>query len=207
MSLSSTEGPQPPVAIPKEHIHVNHGIERSDPYFWLRDRANDEVINYLEEENNYTESVMTETESLQKTLFGEIKGRIKQDDSTYPVRWKNYYYYTRYDSGSDYARYYRKHIVSDESEEDLIFDVPEMAQGYEYFDFDEGDVSPDESFIIFSTDITGRGLRTLQIKDLNSGKILDDGIKNVGGGHAWAADNKTFFYTKQDQETLRDYQI
>ena len=207
MSLSSIEGPQPPVAIPQEHIHVDHGIERSDPYFWLRDKTNVEVINYLKEENNYTESIMAETKSLQKNLFEEIKGRIKQDDSTYPVRWKNYYYYTRYDADSDYAKYYRKHIVSDGSEEDLIFDVPEMAQGYEYFDFDEGDVSPDESFIIFSTDITGRGLRTLQIKDLNSGKILDDKIKNVGGGHAWAADNKTFFYTKQDPETLRDYQI
>ena len=207
MKSLSTEDPQPPVAKTKGHIHVDHGIERADPYFWLRDRANDEVLNYLKEENNYTESVMAETEPLQKTLFGEIKGRIKQDDSTYPVRWKNYYYYTRYDSGSDYARYYRKHIASEGSQEELNFDVPEMARGQDYFDFDEGDVSPDESLIIFSTDITGRGLRTLQVKDLNSGEILVDNITNVEGGHAWAADNKTFFYTKQDPENLRDYQI
>ena len=186
---------------------MNHGVERSDPFFWLRDRANDEVLNYLKEENNYTESLMAETEPLQKTLFGEIKGRIKQDDSTYPVRWKNYYYYTRYDSGSDYARYYRKRIGSEESQEELNFDVPEMASGQNYFDFDEGDVSPDESLIIFSTDVTGRGLRTLHVKDLNSGEILDDNITDVEGGHAWAADNKTFFYTKQDPKTLRDYQI
>ena len=139
MKSLSTEDPQPPVAKTKEHIHVDHGIERSDPFFWLRDRANDEVLNYLKEENNYTESLMAETEPLQKTLFGEIKGRIKQDDSTYPVRWKNYYYYTRYDSGSDYARYYRKRIGSEESQEELNFDVPEMASGQNYFDFDEGE--------------------------------------------------------------------
>ena len=207
MSRLSTEDYQPPVATIKEHIHMDHGAKRPDLYFWLRDRSNDEVLNYLKEENNYTESIMAETESFQKTLFGEIKGRIKQDDSTYPVRWKNYYYYTRYDSDSDYARYYRKHIASEESQEELTFDVPEMARGQDYFDFDEGDVSPNERLIIFSTDITGRGLRTLQVKDLNSGEILIDNIANVEGGHAWAADNKTFFYTKQDPETLRDYQI
>jgi len=207
MSLLSTEEFQPPVATTKDHIHAYHGTKRSDPYFWLKDRANNEVINYLKEENNYTESIMAETEPLQKTLFGEIKARIKQDDSTYPVRWKNYYYYTRYDSGSDYARYYRKHIDSEDLQGELIFDVPEMARGLDYFDFDEGDVSPNESLIIFSTDLTGRGLRTLQVKDLDNGKILDDTITNVEGGHAWAADNKTFFYTKQDPQTLRDYQI
>jgi oligopeptidase B len=198
---------QPPVATTKDYCHVHHGTKRSDPYYWLRDKANNEVIDYLKEENKYTDSIMAETGPLQKALFGEIKARIKQDDSTYPVRWKNYYYYTQYDSGSDYARYYRKHVDSDGPQGELTFDVPQMASGQDYFDFDEGDVSPDESLIIFSTDITGRGLRTLRIKDLNSGEILDDTITNVEGGHAWAADNKTFFYTKQDPQTLRDHQI
>ena len=158
---------QPPVATTKDYCHVHHGTKRSDPYYWLKDKANNEVIDYLKEENKYTDSIMAETGPLQKALFGEIKARIKQDDSTYPVRWKNYYYYTQYDSGSDYARYYRKHVDSDGPQGELTFDVPQMASGQDYFDFDEGDVSPDESLIIFSTDITGRGLRTLRIKDLN----------------------------------------
>ena len=196
-----------PLAARKSHVHREHGVERSDPYYWLRERDNREVLDYLKAENAYTEAAMEGTKELQEALFREIKGRIKQDDDTYPLRWKNYLYYSRYTEGSEYPRYFRRRTATGEESGKIIFDVPELAQGHRFYDFDQGEVSPDENLIAFSFDTTGRRIRTLQVKNLESGEILPDRIEKVGGGHAWAADSNTLFYTRQDPETLRDYQV
>lgn len=205
--MMAADLPKAPLAARKSHVHREHGVERSDPYYWLRERDNREVLDYLKAENAYTELAMEDTKELQEDLFREIKGRIKQDDDTYPVRWKNYLYYSRYTEGSEYPRYFRRRADTSEQSGRIIFDVPELAKGHRFYDFDQGEVSPDENLIAFSVDTTGRRIRTLQVKDLESGEILPDRIENVDGGHAWAADSKTLFYTRQDPKTLRDYQV
>ena len=205
--IMAADLPKGPLVARKSHVHREHGVERSDPYYWLRERDNREVLDYLKAENAYTEVAMEDTKELQEDLFREIKGRIKQDDDTYPVRWKNYLYYSRYTEGSEYPRYFRRRADTSEESGRIIFDVPELAKGHRFYDFDQGEVSPDENLIAFSVDTTGRRIRTLQVKDLESGEILPDRIENVDGGHAWAADSKTLFYTRQDPKTLRDYQV
>ncbi|MFP6873706.1 MAG: S9 family peptidase [Verrucomicrobiales bacterium] len=196
-----------PLAARKSHAHREHGVERSDPYYWLRERENSEVLDYLKAENAHTKAAMADTKALQETLFKEIKGRIKQDDDTYPVRWKNFHYYSRYREGSEYPLYFRRRVGADDAAEEITFDVPSLAKGHKFYDFDEGEVSPDEKLVAFSVDTEGRRIRTLQVKNLESGEILPDRIGKVDGGHAWAADNQTLFYTRQDPETLREYQV
>jgi oligopeptidase B len=198
--------PKPPCAERKMHVHREHGVERDDPYCWLREREDPAVAAYLKAENSYTKAAMADSEDLQKTLFAEIKGRIKQDDDSYPVRWKNYLYHSRYEKGSEYPLYCRRPVGGD-GVEVVTLDVPKMAKGHEFYDLDEGDVSPDERLLAFAVDTDGRRIYTLHIKDLETGKILDDVIPDVDGGHAWAADGGTLFYSKQDPDTLRSHQI
>ena len=199
--------PKAPLAARKAHTHREHGVERSDPYYWLRERENAQVLDYLKAENAYTRAAMADTKALQETLFKEIKGRIKQDDDSYPVRWKNYLYYSRFTEGSEYPVYFRRSAGAGEEPGQITFDVPALAKGHKFYDFDEGEVSPDEKLVAFSVDTEGRRIRTLQVKNLETGKILPDRIEKVDGGHAWAADNQTLFYTRQDPETLREYQV
>ncbi len=205
--IMAADLPKAPLAARKSHAHREHGVERSDPYYWLRQRENSEVLDYLKAENAHTKAAMADTKALQETLFKEIKGRIKQDDDTYPVRWKNFLYYSRYTEGSEYPLYYRRRVGADETAGEITFDVPALAKGHKFYDFDEGEVSPDEKLVAFSVDTEGRRIRTLQVKNLETGKILPDRIEKVDGGHAWAADNQTLFYTRQDPETLREFQV
>lgn len=197
----------PPQAAKKDHRHSEHGVIREDPWYWLRNREDPGVIEYLQAENAYTEKQMQDTTLLRETLFGEIKGRIKQDDNSYPVRWKNYLYYRRYEKGSQYPLHCRKSALSEQAEEEISFNVPEMATGHDYYELHPGEVSPNEKYQAWSVDTEGRRIHTLRILDHSSGKHLPDVIKKVDGGHAWAADSRTLFYSKQDPETLRTYQI
>ena len=205
--MMAADLPKAPLVARKPHTHREHGVERSDPYYWLRQRENREVLDYLKAENAYTKTVMADTKALQETLFREIKGRIKQDDDTYPVRWKHYLYYSRYTEGSEYPLHYRRRAGADEDAGKITFDVPVLAKEHKFYDFDEGEVSPDEKLMAFSVDTEGRRIRTLQVKNLETGEILPDRIEKVDGGHAWAADNRTLFYTRPDPETLRDFQV
>ena len=207
MIEQGSEEPSAPIADRSDFEHNDHGVRRSDPYFWLKNRDDPKVIKYLKDENKYTNHVLEKTKKLQTDLVGEIKGRIKQDDSSYPIPWKDYLYYTRYEVGSDYTKYYRRQKNAENDSEELLFDVPTMSFGHDYFDFDQGDVSPDQNLIIFSTDLSGRGLRTIKVYDIAKQKVLNDTIESIDGGHAWAADSKTFFYTRQDPDTLRSFQV
>ena len=201
-----SENIQPPVAkiIPK--TLEKFGDVRIDNYYWLNDRENPEVIDYLNKENDYYQKMTAHTQTLQKELFDEMKSRIKEDDSSVPYFLNGYYYLTRYETGKDYPIYSRKKGSLDAKEE-ILFDCNELAKGQSYFALGGMSISPDNKLALFSTDVVGRRIYTMQVKDLETGKLLADKIENVDGGGVWANDNKTFFYVTQDKKTLRSDKV
>jgi oligopeptidase B len=179
-----------------------HNEIRIDNYFWLNDRENPEVIDYLNQENAYYESMTAHTKDFQKELFEEMKGRIKEDDQSVPYLYNGYYYITRFEKGQDYPIYSRKK-GSLEAKEEILFDCNELAKGHSFFQLGGLSVSPDNRFASFGTDIVGRRIYTIKIKNLETNEILSDTIENTTGGSVWANDNQTLFYTRQDKVTLR----
>ncbi len=196
----------PPVAeiIPKEL--TIHGDTRIDNYYWMNERENPKVIEYLEAENAYTDVVMKPTEALQEKLFNELVGRIKQTDLSVPYRSQGYYYYTRYEEGSEYPVYCRKK-GSLEADEEVLLNVPEMAKGHDFYNVGGLSVSPDNRLLSYGVDTVSRRKYTLHFKDLVTGEILPDAIVNTTGGAAWANDNRTVFYTLKDEVTLRPFKV
>ncbi|MHC5110812.1 MAG: S9 family peptidase [Planctomycetota bacterium] len=197
---------KPPVAKINPSELEKHGHVRTDNYYWLNERENPDVVAYLAEENTYTKSVMADTESLQKELFEEIKGRIKQNDNTVPYKDGDHYYYTRYEEGKSYPIHCRKRS-SLENDEEILLDVNKMAEGHDFYSIRGRDVSPGHDLLAFAVDTVGRRIFTIKFKDLNTGKILDDEIPNVTANLTWAGDNQTIFYARQDPQTLRYYQV
>jgi oligopeptidase B len=179
-----------------------HKETRIDNYFWLNDRENSEVIDYLNQENAYYESMTSHTQNLKDNLFEEMKGRIKEDDSSVPYFYNGYFYITRFETGQDYPIFARKK-GSLSAEEEILFNCNEMAKGHAYFKLGGLSISPDNKFASFGVDIVGRRIYTIQIKNLETGEILADKIENVTGASVWANDNNTIFYVRQDQVTLR----
>ena len=183
-----------------------HGDTRIDNYFWLRDRNNPEVIQYLESENAYREQVMKRTESLEQKLFDEMVGRIKQDDESVPYLDNGYYYYSRYEAGKEYPVYCRKK-GSLEADEEILANVNQLAEGFDYYHVGGLSVSPDNRYLALGIDTVSRRIYTLRIKDLFTGEMLEDEIPYTTGGAVWAADSKTLFYTLKDEVTLRSKAI
>lgn len=179
-----------------------HKETRLDNYFWLNDRENPEVIDYLNQENSYYESMTSHTKTLQGDLYEEMKGRIKEDDSSVPYFYNGYFYITRFETGQDYPIFARKR-GSLSADEEILFNCNEMAKGHAYFKLGGLSISPDNKFASFGLDLVGRRIYTIQFKNLETGEILSDKIENATGGSVWANDNKTVFYTKQDEVTLR----
>ena len=196
----------PPVAkiIPK--TLEKHGDIRTDNYYWLNERENPEVIDYLKKENEYYEKMTAHTKTLQNDLFEEMKSRIKEEDASVPYFSNGYYYLTRFEKGKDYPIYSRKKGSLDAKEE-IIFDCNELAKGKSFFQLGGMSVSPDNKLVLFSTDVIGRRIYTMQVKNLETGKLLADKIENVDGRGVWANDNKTFFYVTQDKKTLRSDKV
>ncbi len=197
---------EPPVAAKKPKELTIHGDTRTDNYYWLRERENPEVIAYLEAENSYRESVMKGTEKFQKRLFDEIVGRIKQDDESVPYRDNGYFYYSRYEEEKEYPIYCRKK-GSMEAEEEVMLNVNELARGYDYFRVGGLSVSPDNRYLAIGIDTVSRRKYTLYVKDLLSGKMMDDVIPLTTGSAEWGNDNMTLFYTRKDDVTLRSMAI
>ncbi|MFU8861563.1 MAG: S9 family peptidase [Cyclonatronaceae bacterium] len=195
----------PPVALQKPVELTLHDHTRIDPYYWLNDRDNPEVIAYIEDENDYLVQMMAHTEDLQEQLFEEMRGRIREDDSSVPVRIDGFYYYTRYEEGGEYPLYARKKGSLD-ADEEIILNANEMGEGSSYFQVMNTSVSPDHSLLAFAIDTVGRRVSTLFVKNLDTGELLNDVIQNVTGNMAWANDNRTIFYTRQHPTTLRSYQ-
>lgn len=196
----------PPLAKKIEKKLTMHGDVRIDNYYWLNDRENPEVIDYLNAENTYTKKVMQHTEAFQKELFEEMKGRIKEDDASVPYKLNGYWYITRYEKGGDYPIFSRKKETL-EAPEEILFNCNDMAKGLPYFNLGSMSISPDNTMVSFSVDAVGRRQYTIQIKNLVTGAIYPDKILNTTGSSTWANDNKTLFYTKQNEVTLRSDKI
>ncbi len=195
-------GPTPPVAAQKPHV-VKGPEDRNDPYYWLRDdtRKNTDMLAYLNAENAYADSVLAPTKPLQEKLFSEIVGRIKQDDSSAPVRDRGHWYYTRFETGQDYPIVARKHETLD-AKEQVMLDEPAMAKGHGFFAVSDWDVSQDNRLLAYALDTVGRRQYALKVKDLTTGKTLTDSVANVEPNLVWADDNKTIFYIEKDPVTL-----
>ena len=179
---------------------------RIDNYFWLNDRENPEVIDYLNKENEYYQAMTAHTNDFQKQLFEEMKSRIKEDDQSVPYLYNGYYYITRFETGSDYPIYSRKK-GSLSAKEEIMFNCNELAKGHKYFKLGGLSVSSDNQFIAFSVDTVGRRIYTVQIKNLVTGELFKDKIENTTGDSTWANDNLTLFYTRQDEQTLRSDKV
>jgi oligopeptidase B len=195
-----------PVAkvIPKKLKKFNE--VRIDNYFWLNNRENPEVIDYLNQENKYYQEKTAHTKDFQTVLFEEMKSRIKEDDKSVPYLFQGYYYITRFEKGQDYPIYSRKK-GSLSAKEEILFDCNRMALDTPYFQLGALSISPDNKMALFSYDIVGRRIYTIQIKNLETNEILEDKIENVTGSAVWANDNKTIFYSDQDDVTLRSDKI
>jgi len=196
----------PPIAKKIEKLLEKHNDVRIDNYFWMNDRENQEVINHLNAENFYTTSVLQHTETFQKNLFEEMKGRIKEDDNSVPYKLNGYWYVTKFEKGKDYPIYTRKKETLEATEE-IIFDCNEMAKNHSYFNLGGISISPDNTLAGFAIDTVSRRQYTIQIKNLITGEIFSDKIENTTGSSTWANDNKTLFYSKKDEVTLRSNKI
>ncbi|GGB80863.1 oligopeptidase B [Flavobacterium suaedae] len=201
-----TDTPTPPKAAIKPTELEKHGDVRVDNYYWLNERENPEVIAYLEKENEYYEKMTEHTKEFRKDLYEEMKGRIKEDDSSVPYFYNGYYYITRYEKGKDYPIYSRKKGSLDAKEE-IMFDCNEMAKGHSYFKLNGINVSEDNQWAAFGVDTVSRRQYTIQVKNLMTGEIKPAKIENTTGGSTWAGDNKTLFYTRKDPVTLRSEKI
>ncbi len=197
---------KPPVAEKIEKKLVLHGDTRLDFYYWMNDPANPDVISYLLAENEYRDKMMAHTNDLQDELYNEMVGRIKQDDESAPVYSNGYYYYARYEKGGEYPIYCRKKGSLD-AEEEVILNVPKLAEGHSYFRVGSYDISFNNEKIAYTVDTLGRRQYTIYVKNLSSGKVRETGISYAGGDVTWSADNKTFFYTAIDPVTLRYHKI
>ena len=183
-----------------------HNEKRVDNYFWLNDRENPDVIDYLNQENTYYDAMTADTKGFQKELYEEMKARIKEDDQSVPYLYNGYYYITRFETGKDYPIYSRKK-GSLAANEEILFNCNDLAKGQTYFQLGGLSVSPDNKFASFGIDTVGRRIYTIQIKNLETGEILSDKIENATGSSVWANDNKTIFYTRQDKVTLRSDKV
>ena len=181
---------------------VAHNDVRVDNYFWLNNKNDENVINYLNTENKYTKQVLKKTEDLQKELFGEMKSRIKKDDMSVPYFFNEYWYIKRFEKGKDYPIYTRKY-KSLENEEEILIDVNKLAKKYKYYNIGGLSISPNNKILAFSFDTLSRRLYSIKFLNLESRKYYKETIQNTTGSITWANDNKTVFYSKKEDTTLR----
>ncbi len=196
----------PPIAKKEAKELTMHGDTRIDNYYWLNQREDQEVIDYLSAENDYYKGMTAHTADFQKDLYEEMRGRIKEDDSSVPYKRRGYYYSTRYEEGYEYPIYGRfKDSLT--AKEEIMFNCNELAKGHEFFNLRGVSVSPDNTMAAFAVDTISRRQYHIQIKNLKTGEIYPDKIDNTTGSSVWADDNKTLFYTKKDPVTLRSSHI
>jgi len=193
----------PPVAAIKPYVVDSPNGKRADDYYWLRDdtRTNPEMLAYLTAENAYTDAMLAPVKPLEDAVFGEIVGRIKQDDSSVPYLKDGWWYYRRYDVGQEYPVYARR-PGSMLAPEQVILDVTRLAQGHDFYQVGELAVSPDGQWLAYVDDAVGRRQYTLRLKNLATGETLADTIENVEPSLAWTADNRSVLYVEKDPVTL-----
>jgi len=202
--VRAADMPTPPVAAKKPHeVSAPFGATRQDEYYWLRDdsRENAEMLAYLKAENSYADALLASSKPLQDKLYNEIISRIKQDDASVPYRLRGYWYYTRFETGKDYPIAARRKGSMDAPEE-ILLDQNAMAEGKGFFQVGDAEVSQDNQLLAWADDSVGRRQYTLRVKDLTTGKILDDAVPNIEANLVWADDNRTVFYIEKDPVTL-----
>src|SRR5215467_1141048 len=197
--------PAPPAAKKVPKVTEINGHKMVDNYFWLRDKKNPEVKAYLEVENVYTDAVMKSTEAFQKKLYDEMLSRIKETDVEVPYKEGGYFYYVRTEAGKQYPIRCRKKGSMDAPEE-VVLDLNELAKGQAFMSVAAYSVSDDGNLLAYTTDNTGFRQYTLAVKDLRTRKVLPDHVERVDSV-AWANDNKTIFYTIEDETTKRGYRL
>ena len=203
VSLSAEIKMEPPKAKKELNVTKIHGIELKDEYYWLRNKTNPEVIEYLKAENEYSEEFMKDTKDFQEQLFQEMVGRIKETDLSVPVQIDNYFYYSRTEKGKQYPIQCRK-AGSMNGKEEILLDENILAEGKPYFDLGSFSVSPDHRLLAYSVDTTGSEEYTIYVKNIETGEIFIDEIKNVSSDFIWANDNKTFYYTTLNEVQQAD---
>ncbi|WP_234111302.1 S9 family peptidase [Chryseobacterium sp. R2A-55] len=196
---------KPPKAKKIEKILEIHGDRRIDNYFWMNERENPAVTQYLEEENAYCDFMMKDTEKFQQELFEEMKSRYKEDDQSLPYFFNKYWYIVRFETGKEYPVFSRK-FETLENEEEILLDVNILAEGQKFFEVGSVAVSMDNKLMTFSSDNMGRRIYTIQFKNLETGEILQDQIANTTGKAVWANDNRHIFYIRKDKN-LRAFQV
>jgi oligopeptidase B len=208
---------KPPVAEKKPETLTAHGDERIDNYYWMRlsdeqkrsekpDAQTQKVLDYLNAENAYTDSILSHTKEFREDLFEEIKSRMKEDDESVPYFKNGYWYYTRFETGNEYPIYCRKK-ESLESQEQILLNVNQLAEGYEFYNVGSLSVSPDNKLLAYSEDTLSRRIYTIKFINLETGEMLEDAIPNTQGEAAWANDNETVFYTSKNKVTLLSEEI
>jgi len=205
------EAVKSPVAQKVSKELTAHGDTRIDEYYWMNDYFkkgpdSTRVVDYLNAENAYLDTMMAGTKKFQENLFTELKGRIQEKDESVPVFSRGYYYYTRTDEGKQYYKYCRKKGSLDAPEE-VLLDVDKMAEGADFFSVAGFSVSPDNKLLAYGVDKLSRRQYTIYIKNLVTGEVLSDEIKNSSADPVWANDNKTIFYTSKNPETLLSEKI
>jgi oligopeptidase B len=183
-------------------VRSPHGT-RVDEYYWLRDdeRASKDVLAYLQAENDYKDAMLARIAPLQRQLYEEIIGRIKQDDSSVPYRERGYWYYRRFEAGGEYPLHARRRDVPDAPEQ-VMLDVVELARGLDFYELGDLEVSPDNRLLAFSDDNVGRRQYSLRFKDLDTEALLPDVIANVEPSIVWTADSRSVLYVEKDPDTL-----
>lgn len=186
-------------------VFNEHGMARTDNYYWLRDRENPEVTEYLKAENAYAEAGLAEVKEFRENLFDEIKRRIKQTDMSVPYAFNGYFYYSRYEESKEYPLHCRKAISTER--EEIILDENKRAVKFSFYQTGGKDISPDNHILAFGEDTLSRRIFTIRFMDLRRGKLLDDELSGTTGSIAWSVDGSTVFYTRKDAETLRPFQV
>ncbi|MDH4194759.1 MAG: S9 family peptidase [Nitrospirota bacterium] len=198
--------PNPPSAKRIPHQLECHGHVRIDEYYWLKNRDNPEVLAYLRAENEYAAALRSHTRDLEQKLFEEIKGRIQQTDLSVPFKLGDYWYYTRYEEGKEYALYCRKKD-SLTSPEEIMLDGNVLARGHDYFSLGNWKISSGQDILAFAIDTQGRRIYSIGFKSLTTGEMVGEFIPSVTGNMEWGNDNRTLLYARQDPETLRSFRI
>lgn len=208
---------KPPVAKKIPHELTLHNDTRIDNYYWMRlsdeqkvaeqpDTQTQDVLDYLNAENDYTSQMLAETDTLQEKLYQEMVGRISQKDESVPEFQNGYFYYSRYEEGKEYPIYCRKK-GSLEATEEIILDENQLAEGFDYYHAAGLTVSPDNKLLAFAQDTLSRRIYTIRFKNLETGEFLKDEITYAEAGFAWASDNKTVFYTSKNKVSLLSEEI
>ncbi len=208
-----TEMPQPPIAERRQHVETYHGVNLSDPYFWLKDQSypnvdDEDVLEYLTKENDYFEEFMAPISTLVDEIYTELKGRLKQDDASVPVQDGDYIYQSRYSEGNQYRMHLRwlatratdGLLPEDEHAIEVLIDENKLAAKSDYFRLGGRSVSPNDQLLAYSTDHDGSERYNLVVRNLETGKYISEEIHNVQGSVVWASDSKSFLYVTLDEK-------